>query len=927
MFRVPSIQACATAASTPSGISTIAMQRRTFKVRPSLAQATCPRHLADSVPGMDVAAGTRRDDERWVFTGRESELNHCLHVLSSPSSPAGVILVGRAGVGKSRLSREVMRRSNAASVVSVVGSDAARRIPFGAFAGVPAVAELSGSPSGPAALIAAVVERMHGAAHGGLLNVDDAHLLDDMSLLLVQQLALAGGIRLLLTARSDDHMPPTLTSLWKDCLLSRTEVEPLGRAATGRLISTVLRGPADRASGDRLFERSTGNPLYLRLLVEDALASGELVERTGVWRLESTRSLPTTLTELISARIGLVPDVIADVVDALALVEPLSVVTLAAVTSAGAIEDAENIGIVTVDAIGARLAHPLYAEVRRDAMGEMRARRLRGELVRAMAATGSGHTDDVLLRASLSIDADEPTPLALLLAALLRSGELLDVPLTLRLGKRAITEGADWEVQAVVANAAELVPGEDPLAELELLAQMANDDQQRSRAAIMRVMHHAWAVTEPDQAFAQVSQIRTVVSDPSALAQVDSIESLLLAHQGRPQEAIALAERALAVGGEQGDTVIVACCALVAAFAVRGDADRIDATVARGLSHPGVLGTAILRSPLVAVQVMGHRIAGHLAHSDELTRALVQTIDAGTTGAMVVATMQGMAELAGGHPATALRLLQETMPALDTTDFGGWRYLAGIALAQATALRGSREDAVRASQQLDERAHATMRFWDPERVLTHAMAAARTGTLADALVLCEAAAAVASSQHQWGSEVLAWQQAAQYGSHAGTDRLMELARIVDGPRVSVALAHSVAVGAADAVALATVATQWEQIGDLIAAADAAAQAFRMTPDQASVHARARRHALQRRVADLLERSEHPHTPESMMFKHPLPLTQRERDIAVLVRLGLSNRQIAERLVVSVRTVEGHVYRATVKLGVTRKELGDLVAGE
>ena len=31
---------------------------------------------------------------------------------------------------------------------------------------------------------------------------------------------------------------------------------------------------------------------------------------------------------------------------------------------------------------------------------------------------------------------------------------------------------------------------------------------------------------------------------------------------------------------------------------------------------------------------------------------------------------------------------------------------------------------------------------------------------------------------------------------------------------------------------------------------------------------------------------------------------------------MSNKQIAERLVVSVRTVEGHIYRACVKLDVT-----------
>ncbi len=49
------------------------------------------------------------------------------------------------------------------------------------------------------------------------------------------------------------------------------------------------------------------------------------------------------------------------------------------------------------------------------------------------------------------------------------------------------------------------------------------------------------------------------------------------------------------------------------------------------------------------------------------------------------------------------------------------------------------------------------------------------------------------------------------------------------------------------------------------------------------------------------------------------LTRREREIAVLAASGLSSRQIAERLVVSVRTVDNHLQRAYRKLGVTRRQ--------
>ncbi|MBA2324868.1 MAG: helix-turn-helix transcriptional regulator, partial [Pseudonocardiales bacterium] len=43
-----------------------------------------------------------------------------------------------------------------------------------------------------------------------------------------------------------------------------------------------------------------------------------------------------------------------------------------------------------------------------------------------------------------------------------------------------------------------------------------------------------------------------------------------------------------------------------------------------------------------------------------------------------------------------------------------------------------------------------------------------------------------------------------------------------------------------------------------------------------------------------------------------------REAAAMVASGLSNREISERLGVSVRTVEGHIYHACVKLGVSNR---------
>jgi DNA-binding CsgD family transcriptional regulator len=67
------------------------------------------------------------------------------------------------------------------------------------------------------------------------------------------------------------------------------------------------------------------------------------------------------------------------------------------------------------------------------------------------------------------------------------------------------------------------------------------------------------------------------------------------------------------------------------------------------------------------------------------------------------------------------------------------------------------------------------------------------------------------------------------------------------------------------------------------------------------------------------------TPALLLASEELPLSDREREIVLLIGDGLSNRAIAERLTLSVRTVESHVYRAMSKTGTTaRDQLANLL---
>jgi DNA-binding NarL/FixJ family response regulator len=55
------------------------------------------------------------------------------------------------------------------------------------------------------------------------------------------------------------------------------------------------------------------------------------------------------------------------------------------------------------------------------------------------------------------------------------------------------------------------------------------------------------------------------------------------------------------------------------------------------------------------------------------------------------------------------------------------------------------------------------------------------------------------------------------------------------------------------------------------------------------------------------------------------LTEREQQIARLAAKGMSNRDIAAEVGVSVRTIEGHLYQTFTKLGVSsRTDLTGLI---
>jgi DNA-binding CsgD family transcriptional regulator len=233
---------------------------------------------------------------------------------------------------------------------------------------------------------------------------------------------------------------------------------------------------------------------------------------------------------------------------------------------------------------------------------------------------------------------------------------------------------------------------------------------------------------------------------------------------------------------------------------------------------------------------------------------------------------------------------------------------------------GSTVEAAAALAALDK-LRRPFRLLDYERSLVRAWVVAGQGAVSEAIAVVLSAADRAAAKGQFAAEVMCLQTATQFGDRTSAPRLRELESIVEGPRVGVAARFAEALRDGDAAQLASVSEEFERLGDLVAAVDAAAHAA-LTYRRQGLRGSAL--GCSTRAAALAEQCG-ASTSALRQAGEPLPLTDREREIVMVIGEGLSNREIAERLILSVRTVETYVYRAMLKTGTTsRDELAALL---
>jgi DNA-binding CsgD family transcriptional regulator len=282
----------------------------------------------------------------------------------------------------------------------------------------------------------------------------------------------------------------------------------------------------------------------------------------------------------------------------------------------------------------------------------------------------------------------------------------------------------------------------------------------------------------------------------------------------------------------------------------------------------------------------------------------------------LIALRRGHVDKATSHGREAVALFRQ---------LGQRHFLAAalICLASAHALGNDAAEARAILCEHDLIEPVPPLFLAVDLLQARALTAAAAGLLRESHQLLAEAARVGAQIGAVCGEAAALHSLARLGeSRLSAPRLAHLAETSDSALIAARARHAEALAARDPAALERVAGWFEELGFNLLAAEAFADA-----SDAWRRANGRRRTAERRVNELLARcpgmerlSSHAIVPEAF--------TPAERATAVIAATGLSNREIAAELMLSVRTVENRLQRIYEKLGIrSRDELKHAMSSE
>ncbi|MDG4665298.1 LuxR family transcriptional regulator [Mycobacterium sp. 236(2023)] len=858
----------------------------------------------------------------WPFVARSDEVSAALTALHAGK---GVVLRGEAGVGKTTLARFLADalESEGWTKRSVLGTQTGRSVPLAAFNNVVRL----DTAHEPAVMLAVAYRELIAAQHT-VLVVDDAQYLDSLSALLIQQLAMDGPQRLIVTARSDVPVSDAVSALWKENLLQRLDIGAFTKIQTGEVLSHVTGDNVDESAVDEFYRLSAGSPLLLRGLVTDALADGTLAARDGRWRLGAQLPIGNDVSEIVEARLASLAPPVRDVIEIVSTAEVLDWTVLHELCSETDISAAERSGGLQLVREGAKtlvqVGHPIIGEVVRKNCGSARIREINTRLAQSFSHRPREDVRTTIALAQFIVRSDAPPDVALVLDAAQNAVKMADLVLGEELARFALDHGGELRAAIALADA---LSWQGRGAEAEALLAGFDPDGTDAEETLMwgclRAANLYFGCGHGEAAREVLALISKRVARGTNLTTVAAMQASFAYFDGEVATATAVGLAALK-DSPSPSAAAWAAMATAGSLALSGHFDGIAEIVDIGSRAAQLSESGPQRYALGLAEVLAHTASADLAAADQVCRRYAATTSGVPQAEAIVSALLGRVELTRGSLNAACRHLEKALWTMSGSLPAGWVMLAAAWLAQAEGGRGDATAADRALRKAEQMHGPQVAVFEPELVLARCWVDAANGETTTAREHASRAARIARMHGMSAVEMGALHTAVRLGDRSQAPRLSQLARTVNYPLPEAMSLHARALADRNGDALDDVAERFQALGTLAMAVDAAAHA-------------AREHARRGARVKELESSLRAHwlasqggirTPATDAVGSALPITDREREIATLVGGGLTNRQVAERLGVSVRTIDGHLYRIFTKLGLEdRSQLSRLLRGD
>jgi DNA-binding CsgD family transcriptional regulator/tetratricopeptide (TPR) repeat protein len=826
-----------------------------------------------------------------------------------------------------------MCRAGGFTVAWVTPSRAGSGIPLGAFAPLLPVDEPQrGAVDDRATLLKRCAEVLVRPVDNGplVLGVDDAHLLDDMSAALVHQVAEARSMIVMVMVPSDAVVPNPVVALWKDGLAERTELDGLNLPEVTDALTVALGGKVDEAAVSELMARSHGNMLHIRELVADALEVGAMRDDGGIWRLVGDLHATDRLVELVESRLENLTGEERELMEIVALGEPLGAAELRRLSSEVVAENLERKAMLRTSTqrsrLSVRLGHPIYGEVLRDRMTGLRTRAIARALADSVKSTGALRRDDLLRIASWRLTGGGAEP-DLMYRAAVQARWRYDFTLAEQLARAAVDEGAGFQAAVLAAQLASL-QGRSELADVELgeLAGQARTATERGLVALIRLDNRVIHSATIDEGLRIANESERTLPPSELRDEIAARRAALLLSKEGPRSAVAAVEPLLMQA--TGRALAWACMPGAYSLARMGRIEEALDAARRGHQAHGELTTPTDWYPFMyafyAAEALNH--AGRYSEAEQLaTEQYQEGIRNRSLEQQSIFSWQLAKPVSDrGHIDDAVRHAQQAISIFRR--LGRLRYIEFclIYLAQAFALAARQGEARKALRDLKRLGLGPSHFMGVDLRLAQGWTDAAGGDLRQARGRFIEAADEGERVGDLVGALASLHAAARIGyAKEVRTRVETLAGSMEGGLAAARAAHIGALAAGDARRLEAAAAAFEQMGATLLAAEATADSSVRWTRAADRRAGA---SAERRASSLVSRCQGANTPALRAVEPRARLTPAEWEATQLAASGWSNREITAALVVSVRTVESqlqHVYR---KLGVSsRRALGDALS--